>query len=140
MLCHDGGTIKITHATRGGIRAPHGSVWFAIAADATNGDDGQLRGHGCAHARIASITLCRWIAASHDARPRSAMSATPLLVERLTKCYGAKVAVNEVSFVVQSGILRAMVGPNGVGKSSLLHFILGTSHAEGRPLRIFGQE
>ena len=68
------------------------------------------------------------------------MSEPPLLVERLTKRYGTKVAIDEVSLAVRPGTVHAIVGPNGAGKSSLLHCIIGTRHANGGSLRVFGEE
>src|SRR5258706_15281276 len=43
----------------------------------------------------------------------------------LTKRYGDKVAVDDLSFVVQPGIVTGFLGPNGAGKSTTMRLILG---------------
>jgi ABC-2 type transport system ATP-binding protein len=46
-------------------------------------------------------------------------------VADVTKRYGATVAVRELSFGVQSGIVTGFLGPNGSGKSTTMRLILG---------------
>lgn len=43
----------------------------------------------------------------------------------LTKRYGDKVAVNELSFTVSPGVVTGFLGPNGAGKSTTMRMILG---------------
>lgn len=43
----------------------------------------------------------------------------------LTKRYGDKIAVDDLSFTVQSGIVTGFLGPNGAGKSTTMRLILG---------------
>ena len=43
----------------------------------------------------------------------------------LTKCYGEKTAVSDLSFTVRSGIVTGFLGPNGSGKSTTMRLILG---------------
>src|SRR6516225_6340334 len=43
----------------------------------------------------------------------------------LTKDYGDKRAVEELSFVVHPGIVTGFLGPNGSGKSTTMRLILG---------------
>jgi ABC-2 type transport system ATP-binding protein len=43
----------------------------------------------------------------------------------LTKDYGAKRAVDELSFTVRPGIVTGFLGPNGSGKSTTMRMILG---------------
>jgi ABC-2 type transport system ATP-binding protein len=43
----------------------------------------------------------------------------------LTKRYGAKVAVDGLSFVVQPGVVTGFLGPNGSGKSTTMRLLLG---------------
>jgi ABC-2 type transport system ATP-binding protein len=43
----------------------------------------------------------------------------------LTKRYGDKVAVDELTFTVQPGIVTGFLGPNGAGKSTTMRLILG---------------
>jgi ABC-2 type transport system ATP-binding protein len=43
----------------------------------------------------------------------------------LTKRYGAKTAVDELSFTVRPGVVTGFLGPNGAGKSTTMRMILG---------------
>ena len=43
----------------------------------------------------------------------------------LTKHYGATVAVSDLTFEVQPGLVTGFLGPNGSGKSTTLRMILG---------------
>ena len=61
-------------------------------------------------------------------------------VEALTKRYGAKVAVSDLSFTVRPGQVTGFLGPNGAGKSTTMRLILGldrptagTARVNGRP-------
>jgi ABC-2 type transport system ATP-binding protein len=45
--------------------------------------------------------------------------------QHLTKRYGKTVAVDDVSFVVESGRVTGFLGPNGAGKSTTMRMILG---------------
>ena len=46
-------------------------------------------------------------------------------VRGLTKRYGKKVAVDDLSFDVHPGQVTGFLGPNGAGKSTTLRMILG---------------
>ena len=46
-------------------------------------------------------------------------------VTNLTKRYGATTAVDDLSFVVEPGIVTGFLGPNGAGKSTTMRMILG---------------
>jgi ABC-2 type transport system ATP-binding protein len=48
-----------------------------------------------------------------------------ILVDHLTKQYGAKVAVDDLSFVVPPGVITGFLGPNGAGKSTTMRLMLG---------------
>lgn len=43
----------------------------------------------------------------------------------LTKRYGDKVAVDDLSFTVQPGVVTGFLGPNGAGKSTTMRMLLG---------------
>jgi ABC-type multidrug transport system, ATPase component len=54
-----------------------------------------------------------------------------LKVANLTKCYDKVVAVNNVSFDVQSGEIAVLLGPNGAGKSTTIKCITGLLKYDG---------
>ena len=46
-------------------------------------------------------------------------------IDHVTKRYGDKVAVEDLSFAVKPGIVTGFLGPNGAGKSTTMRVILG---------------
>jgi ABC-2 type transport system ATP-binding protein len=57
----------------------------------------------------------------------------------LTKRYGRTVAVDNLSFTVQSGRVTGFLGPNGAGKSTTMRMILGLDTPTGGVARINGK-
>lgn len=57
----------------------------------------------------------------------------------LTKRYGEKVAVNQLTFTVRPGIVTGFLGPNGAGKSTTMRMILGLDHPTAGDVRIDGR-
>src|SRR4029453_3511521 len=60
----------------------------------------------------------------------------------LTKRYGDKLAVDDLTFTVRPGVVTGFLGPNGAGKSTTMRMILGldaptrgTVTVNGRPYR-----
>src|ERR1700761_6493383 len=43
----------------------------------------------------------------------------------LTKRYGAKLAVDDLTFTVRPGVVTGFLGPNGAGKSTTMRMIVG---------------
>ena len=53
-------------------------------------------------------------------------------VKNLTKKYGSKTVLDNVSFTVENGEVLGFLGPNGAGKSTTLNIITGyISSSEG---------
>ncbi len=50
---------------------------------------------------------------------------TVVIVERLSKAYGATIAVDEISFDVHQGEIFGIVGPNGAGKTTTIECLEG---------------
>ena len=61
-------------------------------------------------------------------------------VSALTKFYGAKAALNNVTFGVEPGRLVGLLGPNGSGKTTLLKISAGLLQATTGQVWIDGQE
>ena len=65
----------------------------------------------------------------------------PALVDarNLTKKYGKYIALDQVSFTIETGRIVGLIGPNGAGKTSALRAILGLSSYDGS-LSVLGRE
>lgn len=53
-----------------------------------------------------------------------------LSVDRIQLRFGGVVAIDDVSFDIRKGEIRAIIGPNGAGKSSMLNVINGFYHPQ----------
>jgi ATPase subunit of ABC transporter with duplicated ATPase domains len=53
-----------------------------------------------------------------------------LAIEGVSKSYGSKQVLNDVSLKVQRGDKIAIIGPNGIGKSTLLKIVMGETDAD----------
>ncbi len=61
-----------------------------------------------------------------------------VVVEQLVKRYGARVAVNGVSFTIREGETIGLLGPNGSGKSTILRVLTGYLSPSSGSVRIAG--
>jgi len=61
-------------------------------------------------------------------------------VKNITKCYGDKKAVDNVSFTVNSGEILGFLGPNGAGKSTTMNIITGYLSSSSGTVTIDGCE
>src|SRR2546430_8217234 len=59
-------------------------------------------------------------------------------VEKLTKSYGGKRGIVEVSFQVDEGDVFGFLGPNGAGKTTTIRLLMGLLHADAGTARIAG--
>ncbi|TCJ31349.1 ABC transporter ATP-binding protein [Parafrankia sp. BMG5.11] len=57
----------------------------------------------------------------------------------LTKRYGEKVAVDDLTFTVRPGIVTGFLGPNGAGKSTTMRMILGLDTPSGGSVTVNGR-
>ncbi|MFF1712959.1 ABC transporter ATP-binding protein [Streptomyces sp. NPDC058268] len=60
-------------------------------------------------------------------------------LEGLTKRYGEKLAVNDLTFTVHPGIVTGFLGPNGAGKSTTMRMMLGLDNPTAGAARIDGK-
>ncbi|HTU07975.1 MAG TPA: ABC transporter ATP-binding protein, partial [Trebonia sp.] len=63
---------------------------------------------------------------------------TAIAVEGLTKRYGAKVAVDDVSFTVAEGEIFGLLGRNGAGKSTTVDCLAGLRVPDQGRIRVAG--
>jgi ABC-2 type transport system ATP-binding protein len=57
----------------------------------------------------------------------------------LTKRYGEKTAVDDLSFTVKPGIITGFLGPNGSGKSTTMRLIIGLDAPSGGDVTVDGR-
>ena len=61
-------------------------------------------------------------------------------VENLTKSYGSKLAVDNISFTANDGEILGFLGPNGAGKTTTMNIITGYLSATAGTARINGAD
>lgn len=61
-------------------------------------------------------------------------------VKNVTKCYGDKKALDDVSFTVKSGEILGFLGPNGAGKSTTMNIITGYLSSSSGTVMVDGCE
>jgi len=66
------------------------------------------------------------------------MNTVILDVTNLTKTFGNRVAVNNVSFTIREGEIFGFLGPNGAGKTTTMKMICGLSSITKGQIRICG--
>ncbi|MGZ3790147.1 MAG: ATP-binding cassette domain-containing protein, partial [Bacteriovorax sp.] len=59
-----------------------------------------------------------------------------LSVSNLTKYYGSKVAVENISFSLHANEILGLLGPNGAGKTTTINMILGVLQPSAGEIRI----
>lgn len=57
----------------------------------------------------------------------------------LTKRYGTKLAVNDVSFTLQAGQVTGFLGPNGAGKSTTMRMVMGLDQPTSGSITVMGR-
>ena len=61
-------------------------------------------------------------------------------VRGLTKRYGAKVAVDDLSFGIEPGKVTGFLGPNGAGKTTTMRLILGLDYPDSGTVLVDGKK
>ena len=73
----------------------------------------------------------------NDAAPAIAPA---IEVDGLSKRFDATVALDDVSFLIPQGEIRALIGENGAGKSTLVKILAGLVREDSGSIRVFGDE
>lgn len=63
-----------------------------------------------------------------------------LSVSALTKSYGTRTVLDDLTFTIGAGSTCALVGPNGAGKTTLISILLGLIDKDSGDARVFGDE
>jgi ABC-2 type transport system ATP-binding protein len=61
-----------------------------------------------------------------------------LVLDGLTKTFGAKAAVDDLTLQVRQGELYALLGPNGAGKTTTLRMVAGLLKPDAGRISVFG--
>jgi len=72
--------------------------------------------------------------------PSITTSRSIVVAERLTKSFGRRRAVHDVSFELERGQVLGLLGPNGSGKSTILRMLVGYVRPSSGRARIAGHD
>ena len=67
------------------------------------------------------------------------MSSTILRISNLTKHYGAKTALDNVSFEIEKGRIYGFIGENGAGKTTAIRAVTGLCAVDSGSIELFGK-
>ena len=70
--------------------------------------------------------------------PSSSSAEAVVAVSDLSRHFGARVALDDVSVFVSRGSVLGLVGENGAGKTTLIRHLLGSLKAQSGNVRVFG--
>lgn len=68
------------------------------------------------------------------------MNEPSVIVKNLTKRFGGREVVDDLTFDVKKGEVFALLGHNGAGKSTTIDLILGLKQPDGGEARILGMD
>ena len=72
--------------------------------------------------------------------PSPSSAEAMIAVSSLSRHFGAKVALDDVSVFVPRGSVLGLVGENGAGKTTLIKHLLGSLKAQTGSVRVFGAD
>src|SRR6476660_4720773 len=75
---------------------------------------------------------------SHPLAERNGDAHSIVELKNVTRRFGDKVALDNVTFRVPAGSVVGLVGENGAGKTTLIKHILGLLKAQSCSVRVFG--
>jgi ABC-2 type transport system ATP-binding protein len=68
------------------------------------------------------------------------MADHAVVLDRVTKRFGATVAVNDVSLEIRRGEMFGLIGPDGAGKTTTIRLLCGLLRTGGGRLTVFGSD
>ncbi|MFE7809531.1 ABC transporter ATP-binding protein [Streptomyces sp. NPDC057430] len=77
---------------------------------------------------------------SAPARAEDPPYEIPLALEGLSKRFGGRHALRDVTVTMPAGAVCGLVGANGAGKSTLLRCVIGLTEPSGGTGRVFGEQ
>lgn len=90
--------------------------------------------------RAVSIPQLYQARAASTRRPHTTQAEPIVAIEKVSKRFGATVAVDEVSLTVRRGATLALVGESGSGKTTLSRIVLGLERPSSGRVRVFGDD
>src|SRR5436189_3233301 len=72
-------------------------------------------------------------------QPTSTQSSS-VLVDKITKSFGAFTAVDELSLKVRAGRIYGLLGPNGAGKTTTIRMIVNITAPDSGEIKVFGRQ
>src|SRR5215471_21564069 len=70
--------------------------------------------------------------------PSPSSAEATVAITNLSRRFGAKTALDDVSLYVPRGCVFGLVGENGAGKTTMIRHLLGLLRAETGTVRVFG--
>ncbi|PWK15005.1 ABC transporter ATP-binding protein [Tumebacillus permanentifrigoris] len=64
----------------------------------------------------------------------------PVKVDGVSKKYGKKVVLNQVSVTIQQGQIYGLIGPSGAGKTTLVKLLVGMDIADAGTVQVLNQQ
>jgi len=68
------------------------------------------------------------------------MEANMITVEKITKRFGNKIALNQIQFNVDKGEIFGFLGPSGAGKTTLINILTGQLKADEGTTQLLGKD
>jgi len=68
------------------------------------------------------------------------MEANMITVEKITKRFGNKTALNQIQFNVEKGEIFGFLGPSGAGKTTLINILTGQLKADEGKTQLLGKD